>query len=174
VELDKKWQRCDWGKRPLDEDQLNYARLDTHYLIGLRHRLADDLKALQLWEKAQEAFEKACEQEVRVKTFRADDFINIHGARSLDSVGKKILRALYLYRENEARRRNRAPFRVLSNETLLRLAKHRPRDVKDFSKIKGVPRSYIKGHGAHHILELIQKTENRALRLSAQKMSGEQ
>src|SRR3989304_2551096 len=39
VPLDKRFQRANWGQRPLPPSLLAYARLDTHYLIDLRHRL---------------------------------------------------------------------------------------------------------------------------------------
>jgi ribonuclease D len=159
VVLNKKWQRHNWGKRPLENEQLDYARMDTHYLIDLRHRLAEALKVRELWDAARESFERASEQEAQTKTFRPESFIQIHGARTLDSTGKRILKALYLYREHEARRRNRAPFRVLSNDTLLRIAHQRPKDLKDFCKIKGVPRNYHNGRGAQNLLELIRKIE---------------
>jgi ribonuclease D len=158
VVLNKKWQRYDWGKRPLKEEQLDYASLDTHYLISLRHSLTSDLVANNLWDIAKEAFEKASEQELQVRTFHPEAFIQIRGAHFLDPTGKRILKDLYIYREREAQRRDRAPFRVLSNETLVRLAHIRPRSMKDFLKIKGIPRSYQQGHGAYTLLGLIRKT----------------
>jgi ribonuclease D len=68
------------------------------------------------------------------------------------------LKALYLYRDREAKRRDRAPFRILTDETLVRLAHERPRTVGDFSKVKGMPRSYQEGRAAFSLLGLIQKT----------------
>jgi ribonuclease D len=162
VYLNKKWQRYDWGKRPLQAEHFNYARLDTHYLIPLRHRLAADLHDNELWEPASEAFQKACEQEAQTKSFQPEGFIQIHGAKSLDQAGRRVLKALYTYREHEARKRNRAPFRILSNETLFRLACARPKNVQDFTEIKGLPRSYQRSHAAHSLLDLIRKTENLA------------
>jgi ribonuclease D len=35
VELNKRYQRANWGKRPIPPDMMAYARLDTHYLIPL-------------------------------------------------------------------------------------------------------------------------------------------
>jgi ribonuclease D len=156
--LNKKWQRYDWGKRPLKEEQLVYASLDTHYLISLRHNLASNLVANKLWDTAKEAFEKASEQELQARTFHPEAFMQIRGARLLDPTGKSILKVLYIHREREAQRRDRAPFRILSNETLVRLAHIRPRSIKDFSNIKGMPRSYQQGHGAYTLLALIRKT----------------
>jgi ribonuclease D len=139
--------------------QLAYARLDTHYLIPLRQKVAVDLNEGQLWDSAREVFEKACEQEAQLKIFHPEAFIQISGARTLDATGKRILKALYLYREHEARRRNRAPFRILSDDTLLRLARQRPKNSSDFFKIKGIPRTYHNGHASQNLLELIRKTE---------------
>jgi ribonuclease D len=160
----KKWQRCDWGRRPLKQEQLDYARLDTHFLIPLRHRLADCLKELNLSDIAGEAFEKACQQEVQAKCFQPEGFIQVRGARLLDERGRRILKALYMYRDKEARRRNRAPFRVISNEALVRLAQHRPKNTKGFAEVKGLPRSFCNGRGAERLLELLRRiddSENR-------------
>lgn len=162
VSLNKKWQRYDWGRRPLNQEQLDYARLDTHYLIELRHRLAADLVIEGLWDAAREAFDKACQQAIPSRDFHPEGFIQIQGARTLDHIGKCILKALYLYREHEARRRNRAPFRVLSNETMLRLAHDRPRDLTEFVKIKGVPRPFHNARAANSLLNLIRKSEDHA------------
>jgi len=158
VSLNKKWQRYDWGRRPLSPEQIDYARLDTHYLIDLRHRLAAELVEKGLWDAAVEAFEKACHQEVPTRGFRADDFLHIQGARSLDPLGRKILKAVYSYREAEARRRNRAPFRVMSNEAMLRLALNRPMSYSDLVKIKGLPRPFHNPRSAGALLELIRRS----------------
>ncbi|MEN6441151.1 MAG: ribonuclease D [Syntrophobacter sp.] len=157
VSLNKKWQRHDWGRRPLRQEQLEYARYDTHFLIALRGILAAGLQEKQLMETAREAFAKACNQEFQQKPFRPGDFLHIYGAQSLDLAGKRVLQALYLFRENEARRRDRAPFRILTNETLVRLAHQRPKNIHEFAKIKGIPRTYSNSRAANPLIELIRK-----------------
>lgn len=155
--LNKKWQRHDWSIRPLRPEQLDYARLDTHYLIPLRHMLAQELEDKGLSEAAREAFERTTHQRMAEKTFRPEAFRHIRGARLLDSHGRRILKALYIYREREAQRRDRAPFRILTDETLLRLAWERPQDIESFSQVKGLPRSYREGNGAHNLLSIIRR-----------------
>jgi ribonuclease D len=157
VVLNKKWQRHDWGRRPLRQEQIDYASLDTHYLISLRHNLAFDLLSNNLWDSAREAFEKASGQELQARTFHSEAFMQLRGAHSLDPAGKRVLKALYVYREHEARRRDRAPFRIFSNETMVRLAHLRPQGIRDFLKIKGIPRGYQEGRGAYTLLGLIRK-----------------
>lgn len=161
ISLNKKWQRYDWGRRPLRNEQIEYARFDTHFLIPLRHKLVAELKGKDLLWAAREAFEKLCMQQITEKHFRPGDFLHIYGAQSLDVVGKRILKALYLFREKEARRRDRAPFRILTNDTLLRLALQRPRSLQDFTKTKGIPRIYTASHTAVQLLELIRRNEEQ-------------
>ena len=36
IHMNKKYQRANWGKRPLKAEMLDYARLDSHYLIQPR------------------------------------------------------------------------------------------------------------------------------------------
>src|SRR5262245_24645052 len=52
VKLNKKYQRANWGQRPLTAEQLSYARLDTHYLLPLRDVLATELIASGRFEEA--------------------------------------------------------------------------------------------------------------------------
>ena len=59
VLVDKKFQKANWGQRPLSEEMLNYARLDTHYLIDLRAILKKELQERQRWILAQEDFKMA-------------------------------------------------------------------------------------------------------------------
>ena len=42
LEINKKYQRANWGRRPLSEEMINYASVDSHYLIALRNILHRD------------------------------------------------------------------------------------------------------------------------------------
>jgi ribonuclease D len=56
VKLDKRFQRHNWGQRPLSQQALNYARLDTHYLLPLRKIQLEQLKKQHRWQESVEAF----------------------------------------------------------------------------------------------------------------------
>ncbi len=58
VTLNKKYQRADWKRRPLTPEQLDYARLDTHYLVALRDRQLQALTESGRWQEAHEEFER--------------------------------------------------------------------------------------------------------------------
>lgn len=46
VEVDKKYQTADWRQRPLPEGMLQYARSDTHYLLGIYDRIKSELVSM--------------------------------------------------------------------------------------------------------------------------------
>ena len=53
IKVNKRFQKADWGVRPLSRDLLLYARLDTHYLIPLSDLLKTELEEKGLWQLAQ-------------------------------------------------------------------------------------------------------------------------
>ena len=50
LKLEKKYQRANWGKRPLDPEMLAYAQNDSHYLLELRDILANNWKKSVGWK----------------------------------------------------------------------------------------------------------------------------
>ena len=109
--MDKKYQRADWKRRPLTPKQLEYARLDTHYLVALRDKQFDELTASGRWPEAQEEFERLArgrdDQDVVSTPCLA--FWRVKGARDLSPQQAALLDALFTYRECEAERLDRPP-----------------------------------------------------------------
>ncbi|MDD5627634.1 MAG: HRDC domain-containing protein [Elusimicrobia bacterium] len=142
VTLSKKLQRADWGIRPLSEAHLKYAQLDTHYLL----RLSDLLKA-KLREKgreadATEAFAELCELKPVVKSFDPDGFWRLAGRNGLAGQQLACLKEVFLLRENRARALDRAPFRIMPEDLMVRLAMNMPRDEASLAKVRGMT-SYL-------------------------------
>ena len=155
IELNKKWQRFNWGKRPLASQQLRYACFDTHFLIPLRDLLASELLRLGLWNSAQRAFSRLCTLQAPDKGRFRNGYYRIRGFEKLDDAGKRILKFLYKYRDRLARTKDRAPFRIMSNETLVRLATLKPQSERELLTVKGIPRSCAKEQMTRQILKII-------------------
>ena len=155
VKLDKKHQRADWSMRPLTPDMLAYAAQDTLHLLGLRDRLADQLLRMGRWEWAREEF-------ARLEEIRWDDedestsFLRIKGARDLNRRELAILRELVTWRNDVARRADRATFRVLGNEPLFEIARTKPTTREALATIKGMPRALLE-RASGDILEAVQR-----------------
>jgi ribonuclease D len=153
---DKRMQRYNWGIRPLPEEALNYARLDTHFLLPLRELQLAELQAKNRLIEAQQAFQRQTRVEPTPKVFNPNDFWRIRGARDLLPTEQAILRQLYSFRDEYARKLNRPPFKVINDATLVRLAQSRPTDLRSLGRIKGL--SYrMRHHAGNSLLEAITK-----------------
>jgi ribonuclease D len=92
VQMNKKYQRANWGRRPLKAEMLEYARLDSHYLIPLQDHLRAELVASGLWDLALEDFRRLTEGVEDTTESSEDDFWKIHGARDLSPKKAAVLK----------------------------------------------------------------------------------
>ncbi len=129
VGLEKKHQRADWAKRPLSDELLEYAAMDTRYLPQLRDLLRDRLEALGRLDWAKEEFRLGEQARWSAPEDTADAYLGVKGTRDLGPRSLAALRELYAWRESVARERDAAPFRVLTNEVLVETARRLPRDT---------------------------------------------
>jgi ribonuclease D len=162
VHLNKKYQRANWGVRPLPAPQLDYARLDTYYLLPLHEIQARALEARNRWPQARYRFAKVAAARGEPKQFDPHGFWKMSGVRNLDDVGRGVLQKLYVYRDQLARSENRPPFRVISNQALLALSERRPQNRQALQRIKGVsPR--MAGRYGRGLLAAIRQGEDQPL-----------
>ncbi len=155
VQLDKRWQRHNWGARPLEKAALSYARLDSHYLLVLREMQSQDLQARGLDEQARETFDQLTLAEPVVRETHPDDFWHVKGVWDLPARGQAILRELYLARDHEARRRDWPPFKLMGDKLLVTLAQSQPRFERDLAQ-SGMTPLQIKRYGAQ-TLEAVKR-----------------
>ncbi|MGD9405551.1 MAG: HRDC domain-containing protein [Anaerolineae bacterium] len=162
VHLNKKYQRANWGLRPLPAPQLDYARLDTHYLLPLREIQVRELDAEDRWPQARHRFAKVASARGEPKEFDPNGFWKFDGVRELDDAGRGALRELYRYRDQLARSENRPPFRVISRQALIGLSKKRPSKRHELHLIKGVSKR-MAGRYGRGLLAAIRHGEGRPL-----------
>jgi ribonuclease D len=138
VRLDKRMQRHDWGRRPLRQDALEYARLDTPYLLPLRDQLLEELCQNGREREARESFARVAQATWTRRAVEPDDFWRIKGVLDLDDVGRGILKALHVWRDAQAARLDRPAFKVLSDQTLVHLAQNQPAKKIDLYDTPGL------------------------------------
>jgi ribonuclease D len=155
VKLDKRFQRYNWGRRPLSTKALNYARLDTHYLIPLRKIQFARLQEQKRVREALEAFERGTQVESSPKVFDPDDFWKVKSARDLTPQQQAVLRQLFILRDEIARKIDRPPFKVVNDFALIHLAKRQPKDKRELKEIKGVSRQLVR-YNSRDILQAIR------------------
>lgn len=154
IHAEKKFQKKDWSVRPLPEPMLRYGAQDAAYLVPLYVMLRDELRALGRLSWVEEE----CEILSRVRHAVPDQsplFLRLRGAGGLDARGLAVADALLRFRLEVARRRNRPPFKVLANTTILEMARKPPSSWKALCAVPGLSKGQLRALGAG-LLEAVQ------------------
>ncbi|MDX1612967.1 MAG: HRDC domain-containing protein [Candidatus Promineifilaceae bacterium] len=162
VKVNKKYQKANWCKRPLSPAQLSYAQADTHYLLALRDMLAAELAAANREAEAAELFAEQTEVEPPDTSFHPDDFWSINGVQHLNRRQQAVARALNVFRDQQARRKNRPPFKIFGNRTLLELARRQPEELDSLADVHGMSRGQLRRYG-QSLLKVIASAQHDPL-----------
>jgi ribonuclease D len=128
ITLEKGSQKANWGRRPLTERMINYALADVRHLRALEVVLRERLVERGRLEWHQQTCQRLIDECARPEVVDAETVWRIKGHDKLDETGLAVLRDLWYWREEEARRVNRPPFFVLSHEMLSGIAGRAARD----------------------------------------------
>ncbi|GAW68080.1 3'-5' exonuclease [Geoanaerobacter pelophilus] len=127
VELDKRYQKADWSKRPFSQEMLDYAMKDTSLLIELYRQLEAELK-----QKGRLAWvEEESELVAGVRSPSREGelmCLRFKGASKMKPRELAVLEELLRFRDEKARLADVPPFRILSNDLLRELAEKQPRN----------------------------------------------
>jgi ribonuclease D len=156
IQMNKKYQRANWGNRPLKSDMLKYARLDSHYLIPLQDKLRQELISASLWELALEDFRRLTQGIEDTTESDENDFWKLHGARDLSPEKAAVLKSLYEFREAKAEAQDRPPFKVISHQALVEMAQTCPKRQADLFKLSALHERQAKRYG-RGLLEAIRE-----------------
>ena len=154
IQVDKRYQKADWGKRPLPMGMLRYAQIDTHYLIDLRNILFAELLQAERWPLAQEDFALAC----RPLTLNGHKLPPCWRGRDIQNLSPRnaaVYQKLCEYRDGIAKKRDQPLFKVLSSKDLLTLAEACPQTQNELRSLRGLSQRSIQQH-ATGLLKAIQ------------------
>jgi len=149
ITLSKKYQRADWAVRPLTEGLLDYAASDTRHLQELSELLVADLVAADRIDWAREewlALEDVADDPTEAEE-PEDPVTRVKGARHLSPRELTALRRALEWRDDIARAKDRAPFRVIGDPPLLEAVVGGADRVEDLTTIKGFPRGLAREEG---------------------------
>lgn len=122
VTLPKDNQKSDWTVRPLPTDMCEYAIHDTFYLHELCAILGEKLLAQKkfgwLIETCDDLIEKA-----RLQKPEDPDRWRIPGSFRLAPKSLNLLKAVWMWREREAEKLDRPPYKVFGNELMLAIVR---------------------------------------------------
>jgi ribonuclease D len=131
LQVDKRYQKADWAYRPLTPEMLNYARIDTHYLLALRDLLQAELEAAGRWDLAREEFIRMAKLNGNGKP-DVPSWQRVAGAHQLDGRKLAILKELCEWRDQSAKFLGRPPFKVIDDRRLAAIAMAAPGSSDEF------------------------------------------
>jgi ribonuclease D len=149
VKLAKEHQKADWSQRPLPPGMLAYAAEDTRHLLALRDALERRLRDLGRLDWATEEFGRL--EALRwtgVAEGDTDGYLRVKGAKALPPRSLAAFREVHRWRETVAERDDKAPFRVIGNDSLLAVSRALPTTAAELSRLKELPASLARRHGA--------------------------
>jgi len=149
IRLDKKHQRADWAQRPLPIELLEYAASDTRHLLVLRDRLAEALRQADRLHWAEEEFGLRSSPSFAPED--PDAYLLLKNIRDLDPRQLAALREIHAWRDRLARERDVAPFRILSSDVMVAVARRMPHSPYDLNGTSGVDAA-----GQRHARELVE------------------
>ena len=133
IKMDKRHQKANWAARPLTKDQIHYARLDTHYLFDLRDALALELREKERLVFALEDFNRACLLEEQKQRSNGESWERFSGRKDLSLRELTIISQLCKWRDREAEKLNRPPYKVVMDDVFVALVKNPPEQKVDLS-----------------------------------------
>jgi ribonuclease D len=142
--LGKGETRTNWRRRPLSQRQLDYAVQDVAYLGPLSDVLKSKLAELgrTRWLEVElDAWQDGMEAAETSQRWRL-----VPGVAALPPRSLAIVRALWHWRDSEAKRRNRPPRRVLRDDLLVELARRQTADIKRIRAVRGLDWSRMRSN----------------------------
>ncbi len=132
IDISKQEKRSDWLKRPLSNEQEQYAAADVVYLAGLYECLLKRLPDYKLNWLYQDTLELA----KHVASIPDPQTLYQESRQSwrLTSQQLAVLKALYAWREEQARSHNIARGRLLKDASIIAMAKYQPQTLEALSK----------------------------------------
>jgi ribonuclease D len=156
VALPPSRQKDDWSERPLSPSQVAYAAADVQHLFSLKAKLIEELEKIGRLAWVEEECAALAAQPAPERPVDPDAWLGVKGARDLSSRGMAILRELWALREQLARAADRPPFKIINEDTLLRVAQTIPRDATTLATISGItPR--VLGRWGAAILDAVER-----------------
>ena len=153
VTLEKKHTRANWMRRPLSEDELDYAMDDVRYLLAVYEALSAKLESTRRYgwmEKDLSAMSDPANYEVDM----AQLWKRLKGVQKLKGEKLQIASELVQWREALAQRQNRPRRWIIKDEVIVDIARHKPDAVENLSRIRDLSDKTIERHG-HKLLQIV-------------------
>ena len=156
IDLPKTETRTDWLRRPLSEMQCTYALDDVRYLPSVRQTLLDKARENNHEHWLQEEMSSFDDPDLYVEKDPKEQFLRVKGISKVSARDLAIVRELAAWREEEARRQDKPKNRIFQDDTLVQLARRKPKTASSLKGFRGLNGGTNKGN-VQNILNVIQR-----------------
>jgi ribonuclease D len=153
--LDKSSRFTDWSRRPLTDEQLEYALGDVTHLRSVYEKLRTRIENTGRFEWIEEEISLLCNPEI-YKIDPKQAWRRLKPKRN-DPRYLAVLQSVAEWREHEALTRNVPRNRVVRDEIILQIASRPPNDKKALERVRGLSSGFSNGSYGKSLLEAISK-----------------
>lgn len=157
IKVDKGARFTDWGRRPLDARQIDYAIGDVTHLAALFPRMLDRLRSTGRGDWLDQEMDRLGDPA---------SYLNIPDlawtrikapSRRPEVLGR--LKALAAWREREAQHKNLPRGRIVKDETLADLAGHPPTRQADLARVRGLSATWAQNDIGQRLMTALEDAQ---------------
>lgn len=156
VSMSKGDRLTDWLRRPLTEQQCNYAADDVAHLFDLHDEISKQLTELGRLEWV----ESACRDFVLRPVGPQDPahaWLKLKEARALKGPSRGVAQSVAKWREERAMRNDAPPRRVMSDMALLGISQRIPKSVEELATTRGVDDRHLSSEVCREIMAAVRE-----------------
>jgi ribonuclease D len=155
VHVAKGETRSNWLQRPLSGSQIHYAALDVVYLYQVYERLTEKLQLLERDSWCQEECEKLVSKYAEGNGL-GDYYLKVKSAWKLSPLQLNCLRELTIWREQQARDKNRPRNRILKDRACFDIAQRQPSKIHELAAVEELSHGAVRKMG-DVLLEIVKE-----------------
>lgn len=160
VALDKGHTRTDWTRRPLSQEQMDYAADDVRYLVPLYDDLREALSAAGrlAWLEEETGL---LENPELYRVAPEDAWKRLKGLERLQPAQRAVAKALAAWRETQAMKHDKPRGWIVHDDTLRSMAETLPTTLDELANTRSMPPTVVRKVG-QELLDLVREARERA------------
>lgn len=156
ISLSKGDRLTDWLRRPLTEQQCNYAAEDVAHLFDLHDELTRQLSELGRVQWVVNCCAELVNKPASPQN-AVDAWLKLKEARALKGGARGIAQALAKWREEKAMRNDLPPRRIMSDMALVAIAQRIPKNVEELATTRGIDDRHLSAENCREIMSAVRE-----------------
>lgn len=153
IQLGKQHSRTDWERRPLSQEQIEYAADDVRYLVQIYPVITTQLKELGREQWLNDDLRQLTDEQL-YQSAGHDLWLRVSGYQKLRRKQLAVLRELAMWREQQAQQLNKPRKWIIQDNLLIAIATQAPTSQQKLASVRGLNESFLSKY-SEQLLEII-------------------